>query len=109
MAAISKPWRKFGGQVLQGMHGQIDASGSERLLDFLREHALGADLRERDIGNLVAGGVNDLDLDFMTPFAQECGNVVGLPKRKLRTAGTNAELRVLRFVILVIHFPDDRF
>src|SRR5436309_870095 len=83
--------RKLGGQVLQRMHRQINASGRESLLDFFREHALGADLGERNIGDLVAGGVNDLDLDFITTFAQRRGNVVGLPKGKLRAAGANPQ------------------
>ena len=80
------------------MHGEIDASGGEGFFNFLgedsfAESALGADHGQGDIGNLVAGGVDDFNLDFVSARAQERGNVVGLPEGKLRAAGTNAKFR----------------
>jgi hypothetical protein len=61
------------------MNSEIHTSGSERFLDFLREHSLGANHRQGDVGNLVAGSVDDLNLDLVAAFAQERGYVVGLP------------------------------
>ena len=75
------------------MHGEIDAASGERFLDFLGEHALGADHGESHVGDLVAGGVDDFDFNFVAARAQERGNVVGLPKGKLRAAGADAEFR----------------
>ena len=46
------------------MHREIDAAFSERVFDLLGEHALGADLRESNVENLVARGLDDLQLDF---------------------------------------------
>jgi hypothetical protein len=71
---------KFGGQVFQRMHGEIDAAGGKRLFDFFGEHALGADHGEGNVGDLVAGGVDDFDFHFMAARAQKRGDVVGLPE-----------------------------
>ncbi len=89
---------KFGGQVFQRMYGEIDAAGGESVFNFFRENsfsksAFGADHSERDVGDLVAGGVDDLDFDFVAAGAQESGDMVGLPESELRPAGTDAELR----------------
>src|SRR5579872_137712 len=74
------------------MHSQIDPPGSKGFFNFFGEHPFGADHRERDVGNLVASGVYDLDLDFVSAPTQQRRNMVGLPERELRTAGTDAEL-----------------
>ena len=75
------------------MHREIDAAGGEGFFNLLGEHSLGSDLGQCDVGNLVAGGVDDFNFDFMPPPAQQRGNVIGLPKSKLRAAGTDAKLR----------------
>ncbi len=82
---------KFGGEIFQRVDGEIDASGGEGFFDFLGEHALGADLGEGDVGDFVAGGVDDFDFDLVSAGAQEGGDVVGLPEGKLRAAGADAE------------------
>src|SRR5208282_5913437 len=84
-------WRKFGGQVFQGVHGEIDASGGEGFFNFLGKHALGANHGQSDVGDFVAGGVDDFDFDVVAARAQERGNVVGLPQGELRTARADAE------------------
>src|SRR5208283_2001824 len=89
---------KLGGQVLQRMHGEINTSGGEGLLDFFRENslaksALRADLGQGDVGDLVAGSVNDFDLNFVAACPQQSGDVVGLPESKLRAARADAETR----------------
>ena len=87
---------KFGGQVFQRMHGEIDASGGEGFFDFFGEHALGADHGEGDVGDFVAGGVDDFDFDFVAAGAQERGDVVGLPEGELGAAGADAEFSLGR-------------
>ena len=73
------------------MHRKIDAAFGQRFFNLFGEHALGADLGERDVGDLVAGGLDDLDLDFVSALAQQVGNVVRLPERELRAARTNPQ------------------
>jgi hypothetical protein len=80
------------------VHGEIDAACGEGFFDFFGENsfaqaAFGADHGEGDVGNFVAGGVDEFDFDFVAAGAQEGGDVVGLPEGKLRAAGTDAELR----------------
>src|SRR5579863_3985358 len=86
-----KSWGKFGGQIFQRMHGEIDLAGGEGFFNFFREDpfaksALGADHSQRNVGDLVAGGVDDFDFDFVAAVAQERRNVVGLPEGELRAA-----------------------
>ncbi len=78
------------------MHGEVDASGGEGFFDFFGEDSFaesgfGADHGERDVGDFVAGGVDDFDFDFMAAGAQEVGDVVGLPQGELGAAGADAE------------------
>src|SRR5215475_14045196 len=82
---------EFSGQVLQRMDGQIDFACGEGFFDFFGEHALRPDLGEGDVGDLVAGGVDDFDLDLVPTGTQQSGYVVGLPESELRTAGADAE------------------
>src|SRR5215510_4056625 len=73
------------------MHCQIHPAFGQSLFNLLREHALGADFRERDIENLVAGRLDDFELDFMSLTAQQSGNVVRLPERQLGAARADAQ------------------
>src|SRR5579863_10285647 len=82
---------KFGGQVFQRVHGEIDAAGGEGFFNFFRKHAFGTDHGKGDVGDFVAGGVNDFNFDFVAAGAQQRGDVVGLPERQLRAAGADAE------------------
>src|SRR5262249_17930126 len=60
-----KTWREFRRQILQAMHRKIDAALGEGFFDFLGEHSLGSDLRKCDIGDLVAGCLDDLEFDLV--------------------------------------------
>ncbi len=71
--------------VLEAVHGQIDAAVEQRFLDFLGEKAFAADLRKRNILDLVAGGFDDFDARVST-LQQDSRNMLGLPQRELRTA-----------------------
>ncbi len=78
------------------MHGEIDAAGGEGFFYLFGENsfaksALGAHLGQGDIGNLVAGGMNNFNFDFVAARAQQCGDVVGLPEGQLRAAGADAK------------------
>ncbi len=69
----------------------IHAISRQRFLNFLGEHALGADLGQRDIGNLVAGGFDDFNFDLVSTLLEQRLDVVGLPESQLRSAGTDAQ------------------
>ena len=60
------PHFQAGGQprrhVLAAVHRQVDGAGQQRVLDFLDEQALAADLRQRRVGEAVARGLDDDDL-----------------------------------------------
>ena len=83
---------EFGGEVFEGVDGEVDASFGEGFFDFLGEHALGADLGEGDFLKAVAGGFNDFDIDFMALGDEEGLDVMGLPKGQLRTTASDTEL-----------------
>ena len=83
IAAISNPVDKLRRQVLQAMHGQIHPPFGQCLFDLLGEHPLGADLGKGHVGDLVARGLDDLQLDLVPTLAQQRGNVIGLPQREL--------------------------
>ena len=80
-------------QVFQRMHGEINSPGGQGFFNLFGEHPLGANHRERNISNLVAGSMDDFNLNFVPARAQQCGNMVGLPEGELRAAGADAEFR----------------
>jgi hypothetical protein len=55
-ASQDDPQRKLGFQILQTMDGAIDAAIQQRLVNFLREQALAADIRQRTVLHRIAGG-----------------------------------------------------
>jgi hypothetical protein len=73
------------------MHCEIYLTRGERFFNFFSEHALSANLGQGDVGDLVSGGVDDLDFNFKTTRAQERGDVVGLPEGELGAAGADAK------------------
>jgi hypothetical protein len=62
------------------VNSQVDASISERFLDFLGEHTLGANFGKGYFLQAIAGGLDDLDFDDMSLAAEERRDVVGLPE-----------------------------
>src|ERR1019366_10711587 len=76
---------------LQTVDGEIDAVFDEGFFDFLGKHALGANHGQSDIGDFVAGRLDDFQLNRVTLRAQQIGNMMGLPESKLRTARANAQ------------------
>ena len=63
--------RQFRRQILQAMYGEIDTAFEQRFFDLLGEHALGTNLGKGDVENLVAGGFNDLQFNFVSALAQQ--------------------------------------
>jgi hypothetical protein len=93
-----EPRRKLSGQVFQRMHSEIDAASGEGFFDLFRKNSLaqstlGANHGEGNIGDLVAGSVDDFDFHFVSTSTQQRGNVVGLPEGELGAARANAEFR----------------
>jgi hypothetical protein len=54
---------QLGRHVLGGMHGKIQPTGDQHILQFLGEKALAADLRQRSVGDPVAHGRQHDDLE----------------------------------------------
>ena len=84
--------RQHGRHVLRGMHGEIDGTGEQRLLDLLGEKAFAAGFRQRPVLDHVAAGADDFDLDPLRGDAMGLGepglHFVGLHQRQRRTART---------------------
>ena len=81
--------RNFRGQVFQTVHREIDPVLGQRFFNFFGEHALGADLRQGDIGNPVTGGLDDFNFDLVSLPLEQSLDVIGLPECQLRSAGTD--------------------
>ena len=61
----------------------VDAAIQERFLDLLGEHALGPDLSEGNVSDLVAGGLDDLQFHLVALLAKQGADMVRLPERQL--------------------------
>jgi hypothetical protein len=48
------------------VNGEIDAVFKEGFFNFLRKHALGANLGQSNVGDLVAGRLDDFQLHRVT-------------------------------------------
>ncbi len=79
------------GQILQAVHGEVNPVFDQGFFDFLGEHALGADFRQRHVGDFIARSLDDLEFHGVALSAQQVGDVVGLPECELRAARADAE------------------
>src|ERR1700730_385590 len=84
--------RHLRGNVLNAVDGDVDGLFEQRVFQFFDEDPLAADLRERRLLELVAGGFDDDD------FAFDAGDLkdllayeFGLPFRQQAAARANAE------------------
>src|ERR1700689_3806016 len=80
------------------MDREIDASGGEGFFYLFGENsfaqtAFGTDLGEGDVGDFVAGGVDDFDFDIVSACVKKRRDVVRLPQSELGAAGADAEFR----------------
>ena len=71
---------EFGGKVFHAVDREIDAPVEQRFFDFFGEDPLAADFVERDVQNLVAGGLDNLDPAFGAARFQTFPDVVRLPE-----------------------------
>ena len=93
MAAISKSAGISVGRSFRLCTARSTRFSAQRFLNFLGEHALGADLGKGDIGDFVAGRLDDLNLDLMSARFEQRLDVISLPERQLRSAGADAQQR----------------
>jgi hypothetical protein len=84
------------------MHCQIHVVRRQAIFNLFREHALCADFGQRNVNNLVPGGVDDLDFDVMPALAQQHSNMVGLPERQLGASRTDPQAQTLAPAPIVV-------
>jgi hypothetical protein len=58
------------------MYGEINAAGGQSFFDLFGKHSFSADHGQGNVSDLVAGGVDDLDFDFVTASPQQGRDVV---------------------------------
>jgi hypothetical protein len=63
MADDGETGRQDRRHILEGMDGDVDIAGEQRLLDLLGEERLAALVGERAVGDAVAAGADDNGLD----------------------------------------------
>jgi cyclase len=78
---------KFGGQVLQAMHREVNALVEQSFFDLACEEAFTRNIVKRRVQNAIAGGLDDFDAALRTARLQTLPDVIRLPERKLRTPG----------------------
>src|ERR1700730_5060915 len=61
-------------QIFQAVHREVNTIVDESLFDFLGEHTLRANLREGDVGDFIAGGLDDLQFHGMALGAEQIGD-----------------------------------
>ena len=74
---------QFGRQIFQAVDRQIGAAVEQRFLDLLGEQALVADLGQRHVGDLVAGGLDDLDAALVAQRGECALDPAGLPRARV--------------------------
>ena len=84
-----------GGEILERVHGEVDAALGEGLFDLLDEDAFAVDDRggrdEAGLLHAVAGGADDFDLGGVAGGLEGGEDVVRLPEGELRSARANAD------------------
>ncbi len=85
------------------MHGEVDLGGDERVLDLLCEQAFAAEFCQRLVGNDVAGGLDDDDVEVagaeVMSRDQPVAKLMGLSEGELAAACADADFRLhFRFV-----------
>ena len=82
-------------QILEAVNGDLDPALEERVLDRLREDPFAAEAGERHGLHLVAGRLDQGELDAEAGMrrAQPIGDVMGLPERQRTAARADAERR----------------
>src|SRR5437879_13162902 len=82
--------------VLRGVHGDVDASIKQSLLELLHEDAARTDLTERASAIAVAGRRDGNESDLDARPAQPARGQLGLREREPTAAGTDADQHCTR-------------
>ena len=96
-ARVKRGSSVVGGEVLEGVDGEIDAAVGEGFFDLLDEDSGAVGGRpsgggdEGGVLHAVACGADDFDFDRVAVRAELRGDVVGLPERELRAARADAD------------------
>ena len=83
-------WRQLRGQILHGMHGEIDTAVEQRFVDLLGEQALAAEVAQRLVADAVARRGDGLKRDGVFAEAvrsdQQRPHMVRLPQSERASA-----------------------
>jgi hypothetical protein len=83
---------ELGGEIFEGVDGEVDATGGEGVFDFFDEDAFGVEggavgegggSREGGVLHAIADGADDFKGDGVAEGTELGGDVVGLPEREL--------------------------
>ena len=87
------------GHIFEAVHGKIDAAVEQRFIEFFCEQSLAADLRQRNVENLVAGGLdrNEFDRAARPAVLQFRFHPVRLPQRQRAASVPSLKLASLWF------------
>ena len=96
---------EFGGEVFEGVDGEVDASLFEGFLDFFDEDAFAVEVGWRDEPGLlhaVARGADDFEFGVIASVAEGVEDAVGLPESELGASAADAD-GVVGIVVLAAH------
>ena len=97
---LSEEGGKTLGQVLHGMHGDIDPLTEQGLVDLLGEQPLAAEVAQRLVADAVAGGGDRLKRDGVLTKAmrsdQQSAHMVRLPQSERASARPDEELAIIQ-------------
>ncbi len=80
---------ELGREILQAVHGEIDAPVEESLFDLAGKEAFAGDFMQGHLEYTIARRLDDFDAALHAACFEALPNVVRLPERKLRTPGPN--------------------
>src|SRR5262249_15848431 len=83
---------KLRGHVLEAVDARVHPAVEQRLLDLPDEERLASEVREGDVGETVAGGADDDDLDVDSARGASVGDLPRLHEGKSAAARAEAEL-----------------
>ena len=86
--------REGGGEILEGVDGEVDAAFGEGFFDLFDEDAFAVEPGGGDEAGLlhaVAGGADDLELGEVAAVAESVEDVVRLPESELGAARADAD------------------
>ncbi len=98
---------ELGGEIFEGVDGEVDAAFFEGFFDLLDEDAFAVEVGRWDEAGLlhaVAGGADDFEFDVVAGVAEGVEDVVGLPEGELGASGADAD-GIAGIIVLGTHIP----